>query len=188
MGRESGRLDPGDLLDALEKSAQQSEWSPLFTDDFQRTSVGDDWKIVKGQARITNGWMRLEASLAGDVYAVVRRPFPDNVRVEFDARFPKGLSYVGDLGCFVAGDEESCDHVGYCLSFAADGNTCSRIQRGGVDIRIDPKAVAAVGVGHREGARARGARVGQHADVGELRPVPEGDQAKAVVADSGQGY
>jgi len=137
-------LDPGDLLEALEKSAAQAEWTPLFADAFDRTSLGDDWRIVNGRARIVNGWLKVVGS-SGDVYAAVRRPFPDNVRVEFDARFPATGVPVSDLGCFVAGDEHRCDHVGYCLSFGADNNICSRIQREGVDIRINTEAVAEPG-------------------------------------------
>ncbi len=145
MAPDSGRLDPGELLDALEKSASQAEWTPLFTDSFDRTSLGDDWRIVAGHARIVNGWLKIVAgSGGGDVYAAIRRPFPDNVRVEFDARFPTGVP-VSDLGCFVAGDEHRCDSVGYCLSFGADNNTCSRIQREGVDIRIDTETIAEPG-------------------------------------------
>jgi tetratricopeptide (TPR) repeat protein len=145
LAPDSGRHDPGELLEALEKSAGQAEWTPLFTDNFERTSLGDDWRMVGGQARIINGWMRITSNRGNDVYASVRRPFPDNIRLEFDARFPADLDYICDLACFVAGDEHECDNVGYCLSFAADGNTCSRIQREGVDIRINLEAIAEAG-------------------------------------------
>jgi tetratricopeptide (TPR) repeat protein len=145
LAPDSGRHDPGELLEALEKSAGQAEWTPLFTDRFERTSLGDDWRLVGGQARITNGWLRVGSNKGTDVYAVIRRPFPDNVRVEFDARFPQGQGYYGDMACFVGGDEHRCDAVGYCLSFGADGNTCSRIQRESIDLRLNIEAVAEVG-------------------------------------------
>ena len=138
-----GLTDPGDLLRALESTAGQAQWVPLFTDDFARTSLGEDWKIIGGQAHIENGWLGLAGR--ADSYAVIRRPFPDNLRVEFEARFPAGQVYSSDLACFVAGDERRCDAVGYCLSFGADGNTCSRIQREGIDVRINTKLTAEPG-------------------------------------------
>ena len=141
--RPEGLADPGDLLRALEVSAGEAQWTPLFSDDFARTSLGEDWKIVGGQARIENGWLRLSGR--ADCYAVVRRPFPDSIRVEFEARFPAGMQYCSDLACFLAGDEHRCDAVGYCVSLGADGNTCSRVQRGGVDVRIRPALSAEPG-------------------------------------------
>jgi len=146
---DSGRHDPGELLRALERSASQAEWTPLFTDAFNRASLGDDWKIVRGQARITNGWLRVTSTENGDVYAVIRRPFPDSIRVEFEARFPTGLERPSDLGCFLGGDEHRCDTAGYCLSFGSDSNTCSRIQREGVDIRLSAESVAEPGRTYR---------------------------------------
>ena len=136
--------DPGDLFEALEQSAGQAEWTPLFADDFNRTSLGDDWRIIGGEADIKNGWMRVRGR-SGDVYAVVLRAFPENVRVEFDARFPKGQDIVSDLACFVAGDEHKTDAAGYCLSFGADENCCSRLQRQAIDIRINLDMTAEAG-------------------------------------------
>jgi len=147
-----GLPDPSDLLRALETAAGQAQWVPLFTDDFARTSLGEDWKIIGGQAHIENGWLRLAGR--ADCYAVIRRPFPDNLRVEFEARFPAGQTYSSDLGCFVGGDERRCDAVGYCLSFGADGNTCSRIQREGIDVRINTKLTAEPGRTYRLVAEA----------------------------------
>ncbi len=135
--------DPSDLLRALESVAGQAQWAPLFSDNFDRSSLGEDWKIVGGQAHIENGWLRISGN--ADCYAIVRRPFPDNIRVEFDARFPAGQAYSSDLACFVGGDERRCDAVGYCLSFAADGNNCSRIQREGIDVRINTGLTAEPG-------------------------------------------
>jgi tetratricopeptide (TPR) repeat protein len=160
-----GPTDPGDLLKALEASAAKADWVPLFTDDFGRTSLGDDWRIVGGQGRIENGWLRL-AARGGDVYAILRRPFPDNIRIEFDARFPAGPGYCSDLACFVAGDEHKCDMVGYCLSLGADGNTCSRIQRQGIDVRIKPGFSAEPGRSYRLAAERLG---------GELRLLVDGE-------------
>jgi tetratricopeptide (TPR) repeat protein len=141
--RPEGLSDPSDLLRALESTAGQAQWVPLFSDDLARTSLGEDWKIIGGQAHIENGWLRISGK--ADCYAVIRRPFPDNIRVEFDARFSAGQPRCSDLGCFVAGDERRCDAVGYCLSFGADNNTCSRIQREGVDVRINTRLVAEPG-------------------------------------------
>ncbi len=145
MAPDSGRHDPGELLRALERSASQTEWTPLFTDSFERNSLGDDWRMVGGHAKITNGWLRVTSNHGNDVYAVIRRPFPDNIRVEFDARFPRTLEYAGDLACFVGGDEHRCDGAGYCLAFGSEGNICSRIQREGVDIRLTTEHVAELG-------------------------------------------
>jgi len=145
LSPESGRQEPADLYKALEESAGQADWVPIFTDSFERTSVGEDWKIVNGEARISNGWMRVTATRRSDLYAVIRRPFPDAIRVEFDARFPSGLTEVSDLGCFLAGDEHRCDQAGYCLSFGADANTCSRIQRYAIDVRLSTEPLAEVG-------------------------------------------
>jgi tetratricopeptide (TPR) repeat protein len=152
LPRPEGLSDPGDLLRALETSAGAAQWVPLFSDDFGRTSLGEDWKIVGGQAHIENGWLRVSGK--ADCYAVVRRPFPDNIRLEFDARFPAGQEESSDLACFVAGDERSCDAVGYCLSFGSDNNTCSRIQRAGMDVRINTQLVAEPGRTYRIVAEA----------------------------------
>lgn len=165
-----GPMDPGDLLRALEASAAKAEWIPLFTDDFGRVSLGDDWRIIGGQGRIENGWLRLRGR--GDVYAVLHRPLPDSTRVEFEARFPAGLDFCSDLACFLAGDEHKCDAAGYCLSLGADGNTCSRIQRQGTDVRIRPGFTAEPGRTYRLAAERLG---------GELRLLVDGEVALRYV-------
>jgi tetratricopeptide (TPR) repeat protein len=148
LGRESGRHDPVDIFEALVSSAGQAEWTPLFTDDFDRATLGESWGLISSEAVLTNGWMRLTAPENNDCYAVIKRAFPDNIRVEFEARFPSKIGYASDLACFLGGDEHTCDRNGYCLSFGADGNSCTRIQRETVDIRITNQHKATPGKIH----------------------------------------
>ncbi len=148
MGQLSGRNDPVDIFEALVHSAGQAEWTPIFTDDFDRATLGESWGLVSSEAVLTNGWLRLRGSGGNDAYAVIKRAFPDNIRIEFEARFTSKTGYASDLACFLGGDEHTGDRNGYCLAFGADGNTCTRIQKETVDIRITREHVATPGKIH----------------------------------------
>lgn len=148
MPRRSDRLEPGDVFHGLARASARCEWVPVFTDKFDRPGLGPEWLLRGATAAVNDGWLRLKPDSGGDAYAVVRQPFPDNIKVKYRARFPAEQDVNSDLSCFIGGTEEHCDARGYCLAFAANRNTCTRVQREGVDLRINTSARAEPGVAY----------------------------------------
>lgn len=100
----------------------------LFTDDFERTSLGDDWQRGSGEGgsgkwRIEDGMVRGD-NLKNDPLWLQTR-LPEDVRIAFDAR---ALSPEGDLKVELFGDGEN--HAsGYVLIFGGWSNKLDVIAR-----------------------------------------------------------
>jgi hypothetical protein len=76
--------------------------SSTWADDFDRASVGSDWNNTGGPYRIENGALTFEQAHNHPLW--LRRPLPDDVRIDVDAT---GLSPDGDIKVVLAGDGKS---------------------------------------------------------------------------------
>lgn len=100
----------------------------VFSDDFERSDVGDDWQRGSGEGgggewRVVDGWLRGKALKNDPLW--LTQPLPRRARIEFDAR---ALSPTGDLKVEVFGDGEN--HAsGYILIFGGWNNTLDVIAR-----------------------------------------------------------
>ena len=76
--------------------------SSLWVDDFDRADIGDRWINTGGPYRIEGGALTFQG--AHDHPLWLRRPLPDDVRIDVDAT---GLSADGDIKVVLAGDGKS---------------------------------------------------------------------------------
>jgi hypothetical protein len=90
-----------------------------WSDDFDRANLGADWSDTGGNYRIENG--ALTFAMAHNHPLWLRRPLPDDVRIDVDAT---GLSPDGDIKVVLAGDGksfESDDAVRRDLQYTESG-------------------------------------------------------------------
>jgi len=76
--------------------------SAPWSDDFDRSALGDDWVNTGGPYRIEAGALTFENAHNHPLW--LRAPLPDDVRIDVDAT---GLSPDGDVKVVLAGDGES---------------------------------------------------------------------------------
>lgn len=100
----------------------------VFSDDFERDELGENWKRGKGENgsgewRIEDGWVAGE-NIKNDPLWLTEK-LPSKVRIEFDAR---AMSETGDLKVEVFGDG-SKHESGYILIFGGWDNTKDVIAR-----------------------------------------------------------
>jgi hypothetical protein len=103
-----------------------------FTETFDRSELGSDWRDTGGHYRVEKG--QLVASQARHHPLWLRRPLPPDAAIEFDAWTN---SPQGDIRVVLYGDGESanpagegCQSTGYALVFGGWGNKLSVICRG----------------------------------------------------------
>lgn len=100
----------------------------VFSDDFDRSEIGDDWERGSGEGgggkwTVVDGWVRGRALKNDPLW--LSQPLPRRARVEFDAR---ALSDDGDLKIEIFGDGET--HAsGYVVIFGGWNNTLDVIAR-----------------------------------------------------------
>lgn len=102
----------------------------VFSDDFERTAIGDaylqgepDPGWTAGKWTIENG--RLKAEKIHNAALWLQRPLPEKVKIEFDAR---ALSETGDVKCEVFGDGKT-HQSGYIVIFGGWHNSTNCIAR-----------------------------------------------------------
>jgi len=100
----------------------------VFSDDFERDELGDDWKRGTGENgsgnwRIEDGWVA-GSNIKNDPLWLMEE-LPSKVRIEFDAR---AMSGTGDLKAEVFGDGSEHES-GYVLIFGGWDNTKDVIAR-----------------------------------------------------------
>jgi len=102
----------------------------LFTDDFDRGVLGDDWRTTGVGSDLVQGSLRLEGLHNHPLW--LRRELPDDVRIEFDAW---AEAEEGDIKVELAGDGESYAQsasytaTGYVFVFGGWNNTLNVIAR-----------------------------------------------------------
>jgi hypothetical protein len=93
--------------------------SAPWSDDFDRSTLGDDWVNTGGPYRIDSGSLAFENAHNHPLW--LRTPLPDDVRIDVDAT---GLSPDGDVKVILAGDGrsfESDEAVRRDLQYAESG-------------------------------------------------------------------
>jgi hypothetical protein len=131
--------------------AEQAGWTLAFRDDFNRSELGENWKVLDGQWIVKDGWLRGTGTL------IAAHGFPEDnspafQRLEFDAvtdvqpiiffkNKPKPRVVVGDLSSFLqvrVGDSGKFPWTsGYFFQFGGQNNEVNRIQRAKVDLQVD---------------------------------------------------
>jgi hypothetical protein len=97
----------------------QPPLAAAWSDDFDRTVIGDDWNDTGGPYRIEGGALTFEMAHNHPLW--LRRPLPDDVRIDVDAT---ALSPDGDIKVVLAGDGksfESDDAVRRDLQYTESG-------------------------------------------------------------------
>ena len=95
-----------------------------FTDDFERTQIGDAWNNTGGPWSIREGQLYVRGARNRPLW--LRRVLPRNVRIEFDAR---SESAAGDIKVEIFGDgssravAESYEATSYVIIFGGWNNS-----------------------------------------------------------------
>jgi hypothetical protein len=95
----------------------------VFSDDFEREEIGDDWLQRSGKWRIVDGALHVQGDRNEGIW--LSKNLPDRVRVEFDAR---SESKDGDLK-FEIFNTESRHQTGYIAILGGWNNSVSIIAR-----------------------------------------------------------
>lgn len=122
-------------------SAEKAGWRMAFHDQFDRTELGADWKILDGQWSIRDGSL---VTSGGKL--VTARGFTGFQRFEFEAvtdvkplallanKKKQPAVVVSDLSSFIqARPDGNPLRTGYFFQFGGNNNTCNRLLRAGVE-------------------------------------------------------
>ncbi len=122
------------LLAAVAGSAAAQEvegWKLAFSEDFERSLPGPDWKVLEGGWRIEGGWLNGKGQL------LCTWRFDGPQRLEYDARTAErsavGDHAAGDLSAFLASNEAGYKQ-GYFFGFGSEGNQRSKMLANGEEI------------------------------------------------------
>lgn len=113
-----------------------------FSDDFERSTLGDAWHNTGGPYRIRDGWLNVRGARNKPLW--LRRKLPRDVRIELDVR---SESPEGDIKLEVFGDgtsratSESYTATSYVVIFGGWNNSANVIAR--MDEHADDRAVGA---------------------------------------------
>ena len=116
----------------------------VFSDDFQRDSVGDQYRTHSQKWSILDGWLHVQGDRNEGLWLTV--PLPERVRVEFDAR---SMTPEGDIKCEIF-NTEARHQTGYIAILGGWKNAISvlaRMDEHGED-RMETDAKVAIGQVH----------------------------------------
>ncbi len=104
------------------KSTRQ--WTLVFSDDFERDELGENWKVIHGDWRIDAGKL-----VCGNGYSeiVITKTFPGCQRIELEAM--TRADRPCDFSPVIHSNGKGCrgSEGGYLLQFGGSGNTLNRI-------------------------------------------------------------
>ena len=100
-------------------------WVLGFSDGFERAEVGDAWWV--DDAEIRDGRMLIGRN--GPAVAKLVRPYPGDVRIEFDAEALEGKPPC-DLSVTLAAERFRLLSWNYFFAFGGDNNTVNKLQGG----------------------------------------------------------
>ncbi len=95
----------------------------VFSDDFEREAIGDDWLQRSGKWRLVDGTLHVQGDKNDGIW--LNRPLPERVRIEFDAR---SESPDGDLKFEIFCTEQR-HQTGYIAVLGGWQNSISIIAR-----------------------------------------------------------
>jgi hypothetical protein len=123
-----------ELLEGQKEESVQllpAKWALTFSDDFQRTELGPDWKILNGAWSVENGCL----VTAGGGKLGIARKFPGLQKVTFEAVATPNPG-VSDVSLFIHAQTGAKElSSGYFLQFGGNHNTSSGIVRKGREVR-----------------------------------------------------
>jgi hypothetical protein len=143
-----------------------------FSDDFERTDLGEMWNNTGGPWRISAGQLKVEGARNKPLW--LRRALPHDVVIEFDARSD---SADGDIKVEVFGDgvskAESVSYTAtsYVLVFGGwhnSLNVLARMNEHGADRAVGPAYKVTPGRTYRMKIERRGANITAWADDQKL--------------------
>ena len=147
---------------------QKTAWKLHFSDDFNRSDIGGEWKVCQGDWSVKNG------SLQGSGCIISTRGFPDDswgftrleYEVETDANTKLGFSGLGAL-IHARPPEKFSQNPwagGYLFKFGDSTNTSNKIWRDGKEIATDLNMGTLIGTDNVH-------RIILENDQGELRLI-----------------
>ena len=137
----------------------------LFRDDFDRRELGPDWRVLEGSAWVEPGRLHLEGP--SNVTVVCTKPFPGDVRLEYEGYVAPG-SQLCDISCFLSATPAGGWRESYFLGFGSYYNTDCRIKRcGRVMAAVDKPLIERAGRVHHIAAERAGPTLSLFVD-GEL--------------------
>lgn len=95
----------------------------VYSDDFQRQAVGDQYQTNSTRWSIVDGWLHIQGDKNEGLWLTV--PLPDRVRVEFDAR---SMTAEGDIKCEIFNTEPR-HQTGYVAILGGWRNAISVLAR-----------------------------------------------------------
>ena len=98
------------------RAQESADWTVAFTDDFQRTELGSDWKVLEGEWRIESGW------LVGKGKLLCTRQFDGAQRLDYEAQ--AGSDQPCDLSAFLSSNPSG---EGVFYGFGSNNNLGSKL-------------------------------------------------------------
>jgi len=130
------------------RADDSADWTPAFSDDFQRAELGPDWKVLEGEWRIESGW------LVGKGKLRCTRRFPGRQRLDYEAQ--AGSDQPCDLSAFLACS--TYDDVFY--GFGSNNNQGSKLLvRPGLPVGAESDRRIIPGKVHQVSCRCEPARL-----------------------------
>lgn len=124
-------------IGAEKKEEAKDGFRLVFSDDFAGKEAGDNWKVLEGSWKISEG------RLTGKGQIIINRPFSGYQRVEFSAVSED----PGDLSPFIHSDGSGW-RKGYFLQFGGMNNTFNAARRSMQEISLDYLHMAEPGKVH----------------------------------------
>jgi len=129
--------DHGWLLKDLPEAPPSAEgWKLVFSDDFERQELGNDWLSVCGKWAIKDGHLTMAKD--GDGAIVYAKPLAPSQRIEYDAWAERG--YPCDLSALLCANPKLRNAFGsaYFFGFGSEMNAFSKLLINLVEHRIIP--------------------------------------------------